>query len=158
MKRNAPSSRLESTEENLRQVDALLIELTPHLKNLRRQAEKMNAAKEVAVTLKKKQELLYGLLVANVSELNEGIWLREKDAHERELFDLEIAAKKGEGEIQSLSEKMNASDEEDALQKRIQELQMKVNESAQSMALTSGKNYFGARKAKNRRGSTNDSG
>ncbi len=130
--------RLESTQENLRQVDALLVELAPHLKNLRRQAEKMSASKEVAATLKSKQHTLYGYLWATF-QAERGTLATEKEVHERELFDLEIAAKKMEAEVQSLSEKMVAGSEEEALQKNIQSAQVAVNEATQKIALLEGK-------------------
>lgn len=130
--------RLESTEENLRQVDALLIELAPHLKNLRRQAEKMSASKEVTLKLKEKQEILYGYLWQTF-QAERGTLASEKDTHERELFDLEIAAKKRESEIQLLSEKMTGNNEEEILQQNIQNTQIQVNETTQKIALLEGK-------------------
>lgn len=139
--------RLESTSENLRQVDALLVELTPHLKNLRRQAEKMNASKEIAATLKEKQELLYGYLWQTF-QVERGTVAEEKDKEERELFDLEIAAKKKEEAIESLSEQMNTSNEEDILQGEIQDLQIKVNEHTQRIALLEGKIHLEEEKQK----------
>lgn len=130
--------RLDSTEENLRQVDALLVELAPHLKNLRRQAEKMNASQEVASLLKKKQVTLYGYLWQTF-QAERGTLATEKDAHERELFDLEIAAKKQESALQVLSEKMSSGEEEDIIQKNIQAAQETVNTLSQGIALLEGK-------------------
>lgn len=130
--------RLESTEENLRQVDVLLIELTPHLKNLRRQAEKMSAATEVAATLKQKQACLYGYLWQTFQR-ERGNLAKEKDVHERELFDMELASKKKEEEVRVLSEKMVTTSTEDVLQGTLQETQVSVNELTQNIALLEGK-------------------
>jgi len=47
--------KLESTQENLVRVDALLVEIEPHLKNLKRQAEKASRGTEVATSLREKQ-------------------------------------------------------------------------------------------------------
>ena len=47
--------KLESTRENLVRVDALLVEIEPHLKNLKRQAEKASRGAEVAASLRDKQ-------------------------------------------------------------------------------------------------------
>ncbi len=47
--------KLESTRENLVRVDALLVEIEPHLKNLKRQAEKASRGAEVAASLRAKQ-------------------------------------------------------------------------------------------------------
>ncbi len=130
--------RLDSTEENLRQVDALLLELAPHLKNLRRQAEKMNTAQETASKLKASQQLLYGYLWQTF-QAERGTLAKEKDMHERELFDLEIAAKKQETELQALREKMVLGSEEESLQRDIQNAQVKINETNQAIALLEGK-------------------
>lgn len=130
--------RLEATQENLRQVDALLVELTPHLKNLRRQAEKMSASQEVAGRLKEKQETLYGYLW-HTFQAERGTLASEKDTHERELFDMEIAAKKLSAEVQALSEKMVDQSGEETLQRDIQNTQVKVNDLNQQIALLEGK-------------------
>ena len=130
--------RLESTEENLRQADLLLAELAPHLKNLRRQAEKMSASQEIALALKTKQEALYGFLWQTFQG-ERGTVALQKDTHERELFDMEIAAKKYESEVRALSEKMIAVTQEEELQKSIQQAQLQVNETAQKIALLEGK-------------------
>ncbi len=61
--------KLQTTTENVAQVEALLREIEPHLKNLRKQAEKSSRRKDVADTLHKKQLLrfsfLYGKLIAD---------------------------------------------------------------------------------------------
>lgn len=53
--------KLESTRENLAQVRLLVREIEPHLKNLKRQAERASQARELADTLRRKQMTLYGL-------------------------------------------------------------------------------------------------
>lgn len=52
--------KLESTRENLAQVRLLVREIEPHLKHLKRQAERASQAKEMADTLRRKQMTLYG--------------------------------------------------------------------------------------------------
>src|SRR3989338_7702357 len=54
--------KLASTEENLTRVESLLVEIEPHLKTLKRQAEKASQGKEIASRLHEKQLLLYGFL------------------------------------------------------------------------------------------------
>ncbi|MEI7749779.1 MAG: AAA family ATPase [Candidatus Moraniibacteriota bacterium] len=54
--------KLVSTKENLAKVDTLLIEIEPHLKMLRRQAERASQGKDVAEKLLSKQTELYGFL------------------------------------------------------------------------------------------------
>ena len=50
--------KLASTEENLTRVESLLVEIEPHLKTLKRQAEKASQGKEIASRLREKQLLL----------------------------------------------------------------------------------------------------
>ncbi len=91
--------KIESTKENIARVDSLVIEIEPHLKNLRRQAEKAAQGKDIAARLRAKQELLYGylwhtfteergILLSRRTELEEIIATIEKNVTE-----LEIAAK-----------------------------------------------------------------
>ncbi len=54
--------KLASTRENLARVDTLLIEIEPHLKMLRRQAERALQGKDVAARLLSRQLELYGFL------------------------------------------------------------------------------------------------
>jgi chromosome segregation protein len=54
--------KLVSTRENLSRVDALLVEIEPHLKTLERQAERFSRGKEIAERLRLKQVELYGFL------------------------------------------------------------------------------------------------
>jgi len=54
--------KLVSTKENLSRVDALLVEIEPHLRTLRRQAERASQGKDVAERLLAKQTELYGFL------------------------------------------------------------------------------------------------
>ena len=54
--------KLESTRENLTRVDSLLVEIEPHLKNLKRQAEKASRGAEVAEELRTKQMRRFAFL------------------------------------------------------------------------------------------------
>lgn len=54
--------KLESMRENLVRVDALLVEIEPHLKNLKRQAEKASRGAEVAASLRDKQVRRFAFL------------------------------------------------------------------------------------------------
>ncbi len=81
--------KLESTRENLVRVDSLTAEIEPHLKNLRRQAEKASQGKDIALKLREKQVLLYGFLWENFQG-ERGTLVRERDAAEKQVFDLEV--------------------------------------------------------------------
>ena len=81
--------KLESTRENMVRVDSLLIEIAPHLKNLRRQAEKASQGKSVAEKLHTKQLLLYGFLW-HIFQDELGTLVDERDVVQKQVFDLEV--------------------------------------------------------------------
>ncbi len=130
--------RLESTEENLKQVDALLLELEPHLKNLRRQAEKAGQGKEVALKLRSKQELLYGFLWHNF-QAERGTLAEDKTTLERLVFDLEREAKVLGDKVQQLSGDIESGNDEEALTKEREAVQGKYNTISREQSLLEGK-------------------
>jgi chromosome segregation protein len=130
--------RLDATEENLRQVDALLIELEPHLKNLRRQAAKAATGQELAAELKGAQQTLYGYLWQNF-QAERGVLSEQKTVAEREVFDLERMTRQKEEAVKELSTKMQNIEAEETLEKQIAALRTKQNENDRNMALCEGK-------------------
>lgn len=62
IKKERALRKLDSTEENLDRVGDLIKEIEPHLRMLKRQAEKAQKGKDVAEQLKGKQFLLYSYL------------------------------------------------------------------------------------------------
>lgn len=130
--------KLEATEDNLRQVDALLVELTPHLKNLRRQAEKMKASKQTASVLKTKQELLYGYLWQTFQK-ERGDLALEKEQAEKEISDLESSLQQKQQTVEGLNKELETGMDEDALRKKMNEIQAELNHNRQTFALLEGK-------------------
>jgi chromosome segregation protein len=70
--------KLDATLENIGRVEGLLVEIEPHLRNLRRQAEKASQAQVVADTLRAKQLQLYGFLWHNFDR--ERVTLRAEES------------------------------------------------------------------------------
>lgn len=97
--------KLESTRENLVRVDSLTMEIEPHLKNLRRQAEKASQGKEIAEKLRAKQVLLYSFLWNNFQG-ERGTLANERDGTEKQVFNLEVETNTLEREVAEASKVM----------------------------------------------------
>lgn len=107
--------KLESTRENLVRVDALTAEIEPHLKNLRRQAEKASQGKDVALKLHDKQILLYSYLWDNFQG-ERGKLASERDVLQKSVFDIEIETNTLAKEVTEASRMMEDQTEEESLQ------------------------------------------
>lgn len=130
--------KMESTKENLARVDSLVIEIEPHLKNLRRQAEKAAQGKDIAARLRAKQELLYSYLWHSFNE-ERGILFNERKALEDGITTIEnnVAAL---GEItKKASLAFETNDAEDALEAEITALRTTLNDSMRAMSLLEGR-------------------
>jgi|GEM_PF-66414 len=68
IKRDSALNKLESSYENLQQVDMLLSEIKPRLKSLTRQMEKLKRREEIEKTLKEIQLKYYGHLWNDISD------------------------------------------------------------------------------------------
>lgn len=89
IKRDSSLNKLESSYENLRQVDMLLSEIKPRLKSLTRQVDKLKKREEIEVELQADQLLYYSHLWHDINKKlkknNQDILLLEKDSKEKKL-------------------------------------------------------------------------
>ncbi len=106
--------KLESTRENLVRVDSLLLEIEPHLKNLRRQAEKASQGKDIAEKLRTKQFSLYSFLWNNFQE-ERGTLAGERDGVQKQVFDLEVETNTLASEVAEVSKLMGDQTKEEEL-------------------------------------------
>lgn len=130
--------KLESTRENLVRVDSLTAEIEPHLKNLRRQAEKASQGKDVAEKLRAKQVLLYSFLWDNFQG-ERGTLARERDAAEKQVFDLEVEANTLEREVTEASKVMEDQSQEDAMNRELNALRDDANALLRDRSIADGK-------------------
>lgn len=130
--------KIESTKDNLARVDSLVIEIEPHLKNLRRQAEKAAQGKDIALRLRAKQELLYGYLWHSfVTE--RGTLFGERQTIETVITTLEAKVKALEGETKTASTAFETNTAEDALEQALSELRTVLNMSLRELSLLEGR-------------------
>src|SRR3989344_2476901 len=130
--------KLDSTEENLARVDSLVLEIEPHLKNLRRQAEKAAQGKEVAEKLHTKQVLLYSFLWENFQG-ERGVLSGERDAAQKQVFDLEVETNTLERQVTEASHMMENQGEEDDISRALNMLRDEANTLSRDRSIIEGK-------------------
>jgi chromosome segregation protein len=130
--------KLESTRENLARVDALTIEIEPHLKNLRRQAEKASQGKDIAQKLRDKQVLLYSFLWDSFQG-ERGALAKERDAAQQEVFNLEVETNTLATEVAEASKSMDDQSGEDALSNELLRLRDEANTLLRDRSVIDGK-------------------
>ncbi len=130
--------KLESTRENLVRVDALTAEIEPHLKNLRRQAEKASQGKDIALKLRAKQELLYSYLWENFQG-ERGTLATERDVLQKQVFDIEIETNTLAREVTAASASMEDQSKEDTIGSELATLRGEANTFLRDRSVLEGK-------------------
>lgn len=130
--------KLESTRENLVRVDALTAEIEPHLKNLRRQAEKASQGKDIALKLHEKQLLLYGYLWENFRG-ERGKLAAERDVLQKSVFDIEIETNTLAKEVTEASASMENQSREESLDRELAVLRAEANTLLRDRSVIEGK-------------------
>ncbi len=130
--------KLESTRENLVRVDSLTAEIEPHLKNLRRQAEKASQGKDVAEKLRAKQLLLYGFLW-DTFQRERGTLMHERDKAEQEVFHLEVETNTLERAVTEASARMENQAEEERLSQALMLVRDEINGLLRDRSIVLGK-------------------
>ncbi len=130
--------KLESTRENLVRVDALTTEIEPHLKNLRRQAEKASQGKDVEQKLRDKQLLLYGYLWDNFQG-ERGKLAAERDVLQKSVFDIEIETNTLAQEVTEASASMEDQSREETIDQELTTLRNDANTLLRDRSIAEGK-------------------
>lgn len=130
--------KLDSTRENLIRVDALAAEIEPHLKNLRRQAEKASQGKVVALKLHDKQILLYSYLWDNFQG-ERGKLTTERDVLQKSVFDIEVETNTLAREVTDASANMENQTEEEAINVELSILREEGNTLLRNRSVLEGK-------------------
>ncbi len=141
--------KLESTRDNLARVDSLVIEIEPHLKNLRRQAEKASQAKDIASKLRAKQELLYSYLWHAFSEERNGLVLRRKEIEDA-IAKLEEETTRLEEQSKRAALAMETNDREEVIETEIGKLREELNAVIREVSTFEGRREAEVEKQKER--------
>ena len=130
--------KLESTRENLERVDALTTEIEPHLKNLRRQAEKASQGKDIAQKLRDKQVLLYSYLWDNFQGERNTL-AKERDTLQEEVFQLEVDTNTLQREVNEASATMEDQSQEEETNRTLNSLRDELNAEKRDQSILDGK-------------------
>ncbi|MBP9697701.1 MAG: AAA family ATPase [Candidatus Moranbacteria bacterium] len=130
--------KLESTRENLVRVDALTTEIEPHLKNLRRQAEKASQGKDIALKLREKQVLLYSYLWDNFQG-ERGKLAGERDILQKSVFDIEVETNTLQREVTEASATMEDQSKEENINIELSKLREEANTLLRDRSVVEGK-------------------
>lgn len=138
IKKERSLRKMETTKENLLRVGELIEEIRPHLKVLKRQAEKAAQSEIVTRELKEKQTLLYTYLwnkfTAEKLRLSE-----EKDELGRRMNNIQREADKLADEISSHSKEEKANEKLAELEKKQREKRNQLNDLEREALLLSGR-------------------
>jgi chromosome segregation protein len=119
IKRDSALNKLESSYENLQQVDMLLSEIKPRLRSLTRQMEKLKKREETERNLKQTQLKYYGYLWQDIN--------KKLNSSNQQYLDLEKIKINKEKNLAGLNEELNRIRATDNFQK-INELQPRWRE------------------------------
>ena len=138
IKKERAIKKLDSTRENLGRVGDLLKEIEPHLRMLKRQAEKAQKGKEVADLLKEKQTKLYSFLWHSFQEEKENV-LGEKGDFGARMMNVQREADKINDELSKQSKEVQNSGKQDELERKKQELLSELNKLEKELVITEGR-------------------
>ncbi|MEK7598752.1 MAG: AAA family ATPase [Patescibacteria group bacterium] len=148
IKKDRSGRKLESTRENLDRARDLAEEIKPHLRMLKRQAEKTVQGEEIAGKLKKKQTELFTYRWTNFkkesSSLNEN-----KDELGRKMMNIQREVDKLTDEINQESAAQSGSTKLIELEKTQSELRSKLNEMERELVISEGRIEIEKEKQKN---------
>ncbi|MEK7650039.1 MAG: AAA family ATPase [Patescibacteria group bacterium] len=121
LKKRDAERKLGETENNLRQIDAQVRELRPHLKYLATQAEKMKATEEYRRDLQEKARLWAAREHGALAEINKDA-SSERDPLEDELREKSVRIKELAGEIARAEKSFSGLEIKDAVKEKLTEL------------------------------------
>jgi chromosome segregation protein len=138
IKKDRAIRKLDSTRTNLERVGDLLKEIEPHLKMLKRQAEKAQKGKDVALKLKEKQIKLYSFLWHNFQEEKDSV-LGEKNDFGAKMMNAQREVDKINDELGKYSKEAQSSGKQEELEKKKRELLAELNKLEKELVITEGR-------------------
>ena len=149
LKKERALRKLDTTRANMLRATDLTREIEPHLRVLKRQADKARRGEEVIQELKEKQKNLFGFLWRDISSKKENVLAekeetgREEMKMQRRIDDLEIRVK------QEAKTNVNFESQRNFLEKEREEKFSILNEIRKNLAMIEAKIEIEKEKAKN---------
>lgn len=138
IQKDRSARKLESTKENLMRVDSLVLEIEPHLKNLKRQAEKASQGKEVAQKLRESQLKLFGFLWHQFDGERARL-AEERDGLTKKLVVVEQDSEAINKALVEESQKVEDQGKVDELERHIRDIRIQLNGVEREMAIVDGR-------------------
>ncbi|EKE19737.1 MAG: hypothetical protein ACD_8C00117G0001 [uncultured bacterium] len=138
IKKERASKKLDSTRENMERTGALIREIEPHLRMLKRQAEKAQQGKIVSDQLKEKQTKLFSFLWNQFQNEREQ-FSKEKEALGASMMNMQREVDKMSDELGQESGKAQDDGAEILLEKKKTEIRHKLNNVERELIISEGR-------------------
>lgn len=138
IKKQRAAKKLESTRENMERVSGLIREIEPHLRMLKRQAQKAEQGKEVSEKLKEKQTKFFSFLWHQFqSEQNQ--FSKEKETLGASMMNMQREVDKMNDELNRESAEAQDLKIQQELENKKSETRQKLNEIERELIISEGR-------------------
>jgi len=138
IKKQRAVKKISWTRDNMERVGGLIREIEPHLRMLKRQAQKAQQGKEIAGKLKEKQTKLYSFLWNQFQEERQQ-FSKEKEVLGASMMNMQREVDKINDELNDESSKAQDSNIQQELEKKRSELRQKLNEVERDLIISEGR-------------------
>ncbi|HFC76997.1 MAG TPA: hypothetical protein ENJ27_02100 [Candidatus Moranbacteria bacterium] len=138
VKKRRSLKKLETTRKNLEQVAGLLNEIEPHLRSLKRQANKAQKGKDIKIALKKTQEAYYAYLWNEFREEQKKSF-EQKESLGNEMMQLQKEVDKLNDFVLAESKKMRQNKKPDELREKKDKIYQEINKFEGEVMIANGK-------------------
>jgi chromosome segregation ATPase len=138
IKKERAAKKLDSTKENMERVSGLIKEIEPHLKMLKRQAEKAQKGREISEKLKEKQLKLFSFLWHQF-QTERGQFSEEKDSLGTDMMNMQREADKINDELNQQSGEAQDSSIQQSLEKKKDQMRNQLNEIERELIISEGR-------------------
>jgi chromosome segregation ATPase len=138
IKKERAIRKLESTQNNLGRVGDLIKEIEPHLRMLKRQADKAQKGKELAHELKEKQIKLFSYLWHTFQKERAGLSLEKNDMGAK-MMNVQREVDKITDELNKESKEVQNFQKLEALERKRDELRVQLNSLEKELVIAEGR-------------------
>jgi len=138
IKKERALKKLDTTSKNLLQVSALLGEIEPHLKILKRQSDKAQKGVEIRTKLKETQEKYFAFLWHSFQSERETSFIQKEELG-KEMMLIQMDVDKLNDFVESESQKMRHNKKQDELKFERDKIYRTVNVNERELMMTEGK-------------------
>lgn len=138
IKKQRAVKKIDWTRENMERVNGLIREIEPHLRMLKRQAQKAQQGKEITEKLKERQNKLFSFLWHQF-QLEQEQFSQEKDRLGALMMNTQREVDKINDELSKESADAQESKKQTELEKKQSEIRQKINEIERELIISEGR-------------------